>query len=66
MQTHLYEVPVNGTRQPEARRIVKETHKLYILEGIVDTHVRKTTMCNRFLRWFLTEAAAAAYYTSIR
>lgn len=66
MATYLYEVPINGTRPPERRCIIKETSKLYILDGIVDTHVRKNTMCNRFLRWFTTEETANEYYATIR
>ncbi len=66
MQEYLYEVPVNGTRIPEMRKVIKETPKMYILEGIVDTRVRKSTMCNRFLRWFTHYETAKAYYNSVK
>lgn len=65
MLEYLYEVPVNGTHPPEMRKVIKETPKLYILEGITDTRVLKCMMCNRFLRWFTTEDAANEYYVTI-
>lgn len=65
MPEYLYEVPVNGTRPPEPRKVIKETSKIYVLEGITDTRVLKRTMCNRFLRWFSNAETAQEYYNSI-
>ena len=66
MPEFLFEVPINGTDSVRTRRIIKETKGMYILEGIVNTHVRKATMCNRFLRWFVHEETACAYYNTIK
>ncbi len=66
MPEFLFEVPTNGTDSVRTRRILKETKGMYILEGCVDTHVRKATMCNRFLRWFTQEEPARAYYNTIK
>lgn len=65
MLEYLYEVPANGTRPPEPRKVIKETPKIYVLEGITDTKVLKRTMCNRFLRWFSNTETAQEYYNSI-
>ena len=66
MPEFLFEVSINGTDSVRTRRIIKETKGMYILEGIVNTHVRKATMCNRFLRWFTHEETARAYYNTIK
>lgn len=66
MPEFLFEVPINGTDSVRMRKILKETKGMYILEGIVNTHVRKKTMCNRFLRWFTHEETARAYYNTIK
>ena len=65
MLKYLYEVPANGMHPPEMRKVIKETPKLYILEGITDTRVLKRTMRNRFLRWFSNAETAQEYYNSI-
>ena len=66
MSEFLFEVPINGTDNVRVRKVIKETNKMYILEGIVDTHVRKSAMCNRFLRWFTNEETAHAYFNTIK
>ena len=66
MPEFLFEVPQNGTDSVRIRKVIKETKGMYILEGVVDTHVRKKTMCNRFLRWFTHEETARAYYNTVK
>lgn len=66
MQEYLYEVPINGTHPPEMRKVIKETDRMYILDGVVDTHVRKSIMNNRFIRWFTHYEEAQTYYNSVK
>jgi hypothetical protein len=65
MTEYLYQVATNGTCPPEKRRIVKETPKTYILDGVVSTRVLKRTMCSRFYRWFTQNSAAQTYYVTV-
>ena len=66
MTQYLYQVAKNGTYPPELRHVIKETPRMYILDGITDTHVPKRTMCNRFYQWFTHEEAAQAYYNTVK
>lgn len=66
MPKYLYQVATNGTCPPELRRVIKETARTYVLDGLLNTRVPKRTMSSRFYRWFTHEESAQEFYSTVR